>query len=196
MQVMEFLQEFFSARSRVPGFRPSPTAHARVRHPHHSWQTDYGVLSVPVAAGPPCHCTVVGSNPSAHRPKNLTPASCPLHHIYYFDIEKEFQLIFLSNHSLFSALTITELYRARSLVELFFPWIKQNPHIAGKCASEMKICSESAFFPSCEAALDKVPAATAQGLFNLWRQKQASGGRWQRWRLQWQRRWQTILQLA
>jgi hypothetical protein len=29
------------------------------------------------------------------------------------DIEKEFQLIFLSNHPLFSAFTITELYRAR-----------------------------------------------------------------------------------
>jgi hypothetical protein len=66
-----------------------------------------------VPAGPPCHWTAVGSNPSAHRPKNLTPASCPLHYIHYFDIEKEFQLIFFSNLPLFSAFTITELYRAR-----------------------------------------------------------------------------------
>jgi hypothetical protein len=53
----------------------------------------------------------------------------PLRRIHYFDAEKELRLIFLTNNFLLPAFTITELYRARWQVELFFRWIKQHLHI-------------------------------------------------------------------
>jgi hypothetical protein len=53
----------------------------------------------------------------------------PLRRIHYFDAEKELRLIFLTNNFLLPAITITELYRARWQVELFFRWIKQHLRI-------------------------------------------------------------------
>jgi hypothetical protein len=53
----------------------------------------------------------------------------PLRRIHYFDAEKELRLIFLTNNFLLPAFTITELYRARWQVELFFRWIKQHLRI-------------------------------------------------------------------
>lgn len=53
----------------------------------------------------------------------------PLRRIHYFDTERELRLIFLTNNFLLPAFTITELYRARWRVELFFRWIKQHLHI-------------------------------------------------------------------
>lgn len=53
----------------------------------------------------------------------------PLCRIHYFDAEKELRLIFLTNNFLLPAFTITELYRARWKVEMFFRWIKQHLHI-------------------------------------------------------------------
>ena len=53
----------------------------------------------------------------------------PLRRIHYFDAQKELRLIFLTNNFLLPAFTITELYRARWQVELFFRWIKQHLHI-------------------------------------------------------------------
>lgn len=53
----------------------------------------------------------------------------PLRRIHYFDAEKQLRLIFLTNNFLLPAFTITELYRARWQVELFFRWIKQHLHI-------------------------------------------------------------------
>jgi len=52
-----------------------------------------------------------------------------LRRIVYFDPEKESRLVFLTNNFLLLPLTITELYRARWQVELFFRWIKQHLHI-------------------------------------------------------------------
>jgi IS4 transposase len=52
-----------------------------------------------------------------------------LRRIHYFDAEKDLRLIFLTNNFLLPAFTITELYRARWQVELFFRWIKQHLHI-------------------------------------------------------------------
>jgi len=49
-----------------------------------------------------------------------------LRRIVYFDAEKESRLTFLSNNFLLLPFTITELYRARWQVELFFRWIKQH----------------------------------------------------------------------
>jgi len=44
----------------------------------------------------------------------------PLRRIHYFDAERDSRLTFLTNNFLLPALTITQLYRARWKVELFF----------------------------------------------------------------------------
>lgn len=53
----------------------------------------------------------------------------PLRRVAYFDAEKNLRLVFLTNNFLLPALTITQLYRARWQVELFFRWIKQHLRI-------------------------------------------------------------------
>ena len=53
----------------------------------------------------------------------------PLRRIRYRDAERDKTLVFLTNNFVLSALTITELYRARWQVELFFKWIKQHLRI-------------------------------------------------------------------
>jgi hypothetical protein len=52
-----------------------------------------------------------------------------LRRVRFFDAEKGKRLIFLTNNFTLSALTITELYRCRWQVELFFKWIKQHLRI-------------------------------------------------------------------
>jgi hypothetical protein len=60
-----------------------------------------------------------------------------LRRIKYHDAETDKTLIFLSNNFTMPALTITQLYRSRWKVELFFKWIKQNLRIkAFYCTSE------------------------------------------------------------
>jgi hypothetical protein len=53
----------------------------------------------------------------------------PLRRIRYFDAEKQQTLIFLTNNFSLDALTITQLYKARWQIELFFKWIKQHLRI-------------------------------------------------------------------
>jgi len=52
-----------------------------------------------------------------------------LRRIKYHDIETGKTLVFLTNNFSLSALTITQLYRSRWQVELFFKWIKQHLRI-------------------------------------------------------------------
>ncbi len=52
-----------------------------------------------------------------------------LRRIRYFDAEKNKRLVFITNNFTLPALTITELYRCRWQVELFFKWIKQHLRI-------------------------------------------------------------------
>jgi hypothetical protein len=52
--------------------------------------------------------------------------SAPLRRISYRDPAQELSLVFLTNLFSASALQITELYRARWQIELFFRWIKQH----------------------------------------------------------------------
>jgi hypothetical protein len=52
-----------------------------------------------------------------------------LRRIRYVDQELGHSLVLLTNHFVLPAHTITELYRRRWQVELFFKWIKQNLHI-------------------------------------------------------------------
>ena len=62
-------------------------------------------------------------------PKSSRRYPAPLRRIHYFDAEKDLRLIFLTNNFQLQALIITQLYRARWQIELFFRWIKQHLRI-------------------------------------------------------------------
>jgi len=49
--------------------------------------------------------------------------------IKYYDAETEVTYVFLTNNFKYSALTITQLYKERWKIELFFKWIKQHLRI-------------------------------------------------------------------
>jgi hypothetical protein len=53
----------------------------------------------------------------------------PLRRIKFYDAEHDKNLVFLTNNFDLPALTITQLYRCRWQVELFFKWIKQHLRI-------------------------------------------------------------------
>lgn len=60
-------------------------------------------------------------------PRQGYPA--PLRRIRYWDAERQKRLIFLTNNFSLTAQTITQLYRRRWQIELFFKWIKQHLRI-------------------------------------------------------------------
>jgi transposase len=61
--------------------------------------------------------------------KTSTLYSGKLRRIHYFDAESDKRFLFLTNNFTLPALTITELYRCRWRIELFFKWIKQHLRI-------------------------------------------------------------------
>jgi hypothetical protein len=71
-----------------------------------------------------CDHTVVLTNPYA---SHHFPA--PIRRIRFKDPESANTLVFLTNNFTLPALTITQLYRCRWQVELFFKWIKQHLRI-------------------------------------------------------------------
>lgn len=71
-----------------------------------------------------CDQTIVLTGPVSAK---FYPAK--LRRIKYHDAETDKTLVFLSNNFTLPALTITQLYRSRWKVELFFKWIKQNLRI-------------------------------------------------------------------
>jgi hypothetical protein len=69
----------------------------------------------------------------------------PLRRIRFKDPETEKTLIFLTNNFALPAITITELYRCRWQVELFFKWIKQHLRIKAKSVAksgDFRACSD------------------------------------------------------
>jgi hypothetical protein len=52
-----------------------------------------------------------------------------LRRVRYYDAETDKNLVFLTNNFLLPAITITQLYKQRWQVELFFKWIKQHLRI-------------------------------------------------------------------
>lgn len=50
-----------------------------------------------------------------------------LKRIAYYDEKQDKKLVFLTNNFTLPAMTITEIYRKRWQIELFFKWIKQHP---------------------------------------------------------------------
>jgi len=71
-----------------------------------------------------CDQIVVLNNPV---PKRGYPER--LRRVRYYDGASQKRFVFLTNNFLLPALTITELYRCRWQVELFFRWIKQHLRI-------------------------------------------------------------------
>ena len=53
----------------------------------------------------------------------------PLRRIRYYDEELDKRLVFLTNDFTLPAVTITELYKSRWQIEIFFKWIKQHLRI-------------------------------------------------------------------
>jgi hypothetical protein len=70
--------------------------------------------------------------------KKLYPEKLRL--VEYYDAEKDWNLVFLSNNFEVSALVIARLYKNRWQIELFFKWIKQNPVIK-KTVGTLAECS-------------------------------------------------------
>ena len=62
-------------------------------------------------------------------PKSSQEYPDPLRRISYFDQDHDKRLVFLTNNFQLPALTITQLYKCRWQVELFFKWIKQHLRI-------------------------------------------------------------------
>lgn len=60
---------------------------------------------------------------------SCTDYSSPIRRIKFYDAKHDKLLVFLTTHFDLPALTITELYRCRWPVELFFQWIKQHLRI-------------------------------------------------------------------
>lgn len=52
-----------------------------------------------------------------------------LRRVRYYDVTQQRSLVFLTNHFTLSAWQVTEVYRARWQIELFFRWIKQHLRI-------------------------------------------------------------------
>jgi hypothetical protein len=66
------------------------------------------------------------------RLKSFYPAKFypePLRRIRYYDADTDKHLTFLTNHFFLAALLITQLYKCRWQVELFFKWVKQHLRI-------------------------------------------------------------------
>lgn len=76
------------------------------------------------STGVQCDQTVI---PRGFQSKKDYPGQ--LRRVRYFDAEQNRSLVFLSNHFTLPALTISETYRCRWQVELFFKWIKQHLRI-------------------------------------------------------------------
>jgi IS4 transposase len=53
----------------------------------------------------------------------------PLRRVAFYDAEHKQRLVFLTNNFALPALTITDLYKSRWQIELFFKWIKQHLRI-------------------------------------------------------------------
>jgi Domain of unknown function (DUF4372)/Transposase DDE domain len=117
------------ARSRLFGLCSPVYLYPSLRLLHHSRQERSAVLPSLFA---PCRTigrTALRPNHFADRSPHAKRYPDPLRRIRYFDVEKDLRLTFLTNNFLLSALTITQLYRARWQVELFFRWIKQHLRI-------------------------------------------------------------------
>ncbi len=93
-----------------------------------------------------------------------------LRRIRYKDPETGKTLVFLTNHFALPALTITELYRSRWKIELFFKWIKQHLRIKafyGTSENAVKTQIRSAISTYVLVAILKKRLGTRHSLYTI-----------------------------
>jgi len=71
-----------------------------------------------------CDQTVVLTGVDSHKDYPVK-----LRRIRYYDVDTQKRFVFLTNNFVLPALTITQLYKCRWQIELFFKWIKQHLRI-------------------------------------------------------------------
>jgi hypothetical protein len=86
--------------------------------------TRRGRRAVDKETGLRCDQTIVLAGPKSSR---LYPD--PLRRIAFYDPKRRRRLVFITNNFTLPALTVTQLYKCRWQVELFFKWIKQHLRI-------------------------------------------------------------------
>jgi hypothetical protein len=105
------------------------TLHPSLRFFRHPRQREHAVLPPPILSHRSLHRAAFGSENPAHRPQNFTSVSRPAAADSLLRCGKKLPLIFLTNNFFLPAFIITQLYRSRWQVELFFRWIKQHLRI-------------------------------------------------------------------
>jgi len=90
--------------------------------------------------------------------------------IRYYDVEQDREFIFLTNDFTTDAKTITELYRKRWCIELFFKWIKQHLKIKqfwGTTENAVKIQVNCAIIAYCLVAIVAKALKTERTIYEI-----------------------------
>lgn len=90
--------------------------------------------------------------------------------IHYYDTEQDREFVFLTNDLASDAKTITELYRKRWSIELFFKWIKQHLKIKqfwGTTENAVKIQVNCAVIAYCLIAIVAKTLKTERTIYEL-----------------------------
>jgi transposase len=90
--------------------------------------------------------------------------------IHYYDAEQNREFVFLTNDLVSDAKTITELYRKRWSIELFFKWIKQHLKIKqfwGTTENAVKIQVNCAVIAYCLIAIVAKTLKTERTIYEL-----------------------------
>jgi len=103
-----------------------------------------------------------GNSPKRYPEKNRK--------IRYYDVEQDREFIFLTNDFITEAKTITELYRKRWCIELFFKWIKQHLKIKqfwGTTENAVKIQVNCAIIAYCLVAIAAKTLKTERTIYEI-----------------------------
>jgi len=95
----------------------------------------------------------IGVFTTGHSPKRYPEK---IRKICYYDVEQDREFVFLTNDFTSDARTITELYRKRWTIELFFKWIKQHLRVKqfwGTTENAVKIQVNCAIVAYCLVAI-------------------------------------------
>ena len=109
----------------------------------------------------------IGVFTTGHSPKRYPEK---IRKIRYYDVEQDREFIFLTNDFTTDAKTITELYRKRWCIELFFKWIKQHLKIKqfwGTTENAVKIQVNCAVIAYCLAAIVAKAQKTERTIYEI-----------------------------
>ena len=90
--------------------------------------------------------------------------------IRYYDVEQNREFVFLTNNFTLDAKTITELYRKRWCIELFFKWIKQHLKIKqfwGTSENAVRIQINCAIIAYCLVAIVAKKIKTERTIYEI-----------------------------